>query len=114
MHTIRDTIDPTREREVSDEEFLDLERQNIVLTGTRARTPEGLRAAAVRQVEEGLRGAIAVDALPETADSGAGEVVDEDQAAVPVPVEEQHTQTSGQDPVDPTGGGDVDDYQQES
>lgn len=50
MPTIRDTIDPTREREVSDVEALDLERQGVVLTGTRAKTDEGLRAAAVRQV----------------------------------------------------------------
>lgn len=52
MPLIRDTIDPLREREVSDEEYLDLSRQGLVLTGTRAHTPEGLRAAAVRQVEQ--------------------------------------------------------------
>lgn len=56
MPTIRDTIDPTRERDVSDEEALDLERMGILLTGTRAKTPEGLTAAAVRQVADRVEG----------------------------------------------------------
>lgn len=68
MPTIRDTIDPTRERDVSDEEALDLERMGILLTGTRAKTPEGLRAAATRQ------------SLQREADAFASEA-----AALPVP-----------------------------
>lgn len=52
MPLIRDTIDPTNEREVPDEEALDLERMGLLLTGTRAQTPGGLRAAAVRQIGE--------------------------------------------------------------
>lgn len=86
MPIIRDTIDPTREREVSDTEALDLERQGAVLTGTRAKTPEGLRAAAVRQVLEreaatfaATEPGAAVDAAP--ADDDVVEDDDQDDDA---------------------------------
>lgn len=78
MPTIRDTIDPTRERVVSDEEATDLERQHVVLTGTRAKTPEGLREAAVRQVLAGVDAAVAAAAPPLPAAVPDDEDTDED------------------------------------
>lgn len=54
MPLIRDTIDPTNEREVSREEALDLERMDLLFdtSRTRATTDDGLRKAAIRQVLE--------------------------------------------------------------
>lgn len=68
MPMIRDTIDPTREREVSDAEALALERMGLLLTGTRARTDEGLRAAAVRQTSRSAEPAAEPAAGPDAAD----------------------------------------------
>lgn len=69
MVMIRDTIDPTRQRDVSAVEALDLQRQGLLLSGTRAVTDEGLRAAAVRQVQRRQ-----ADAVP---DAGAADTVDD-------------------------------------
>jgi hypothetical protein len=76
---IRDTINPLNERDVSDEEALDLERYGILLTGTRAKTPDGLRAAAVRQVTDRLEGTAAPAAAAPTVAVGVGEPSGEDQ-----------------------------------
>lgn len=94
MPLIRDTIDPLNEREVSHEEALDLERQNIVLTGTRAKTPDGLRAAAVRQVLENEAAAFAAS----QPDRPAVPAEQDDLNDEPVDV----TETSGADPVSTT------------
>lgn len=78
MPLIRDTIDPDREREVSDEEFVDLERMGLLLdTGrTRAKTVDGLRAAAVRQVLERRDETAAAAAVPDLEDEDE-DVVDD-------------------------------------
>lgn len=82
MPMIRDTINPLNEREVPEAEALDLERQGAVLTGTRAKTPEGLRAAAVRQVLEREAATFAatepVDAAPPADDVDEDEDDDQD------------------------------------
>lgn len=49
MHTVRTTINPEVEVEVSDAEFTDLERWGLVVK-SQATTPEGLRRAAAKQV----------------------------------------------------------------
>lgn len=79
MPLIRDTLDPTREREVSDEEALDLERMGLLLdqSVTRARTDEGLRAAAVRQVLD-RQVDRAAEAAPTVPVAPADEVEDDD------------------------------------
>lgn len=94
MPLIRDTIDPTREREVSDAEALALQRMGLLLTGTRARTVEGLTAAAVRQVQHRQDATSAAEAAVRPAE---------------VPVEDdtpdgghEHDQTSGADPASTT------------
>lgn len=82
MPLIRDTLDPTREREVSDEEALDLERMGLLLdqSVTRARTDEGLRAAAVRQVLDRQvdRAAEAAPTVPVAPADEVEDVVDDD------------------------------------
>jgi hypothetical protein len=103
MPIIRDTIDPTREREVSDAEFTDLERQNVVLTGTRAKTDEGLRAAAVRQVQ-GTQAAAYAATVPTTttppADAAGqlgGDVEDDETTGVDPASDTDPTHTSTQE-----------------
>jgi hypothetical protein len=49
---IRTTITPTEEIDVSQAEADYLESQGLVLKGTRAHTPGGLQAAAVRQNQQ--------------------------------------------------------------
>jgi hypothetical protein len=49
MPLIRTTIEPTREIDVSDAEFTDHRRRGTLLENTRAKTDEGLIAAALRQ-----------------------------------------------------------------
>lgn len=51
MPKIRTTNEPGVERDVSDEEALDLQRLGLVLE-TRATTPEGARRAAERQTKK--------------------------------------------------------------
>lgn len=99
MPLIRDTINPTNEREVSPEEALDLERYGVLLdtSKTRAKTDEGLRAAAVRQVLEQRDGA---------AEADAPDVVDEPPATGPV----DDTTDPGDDPASTTD--DPDDSQE--
>lgn len=81
MQTLRTTINPTEEITVDDREATDLEAYGVVLTGTRAKTDEGLTAAAVRQVTEP-----APDEVDETSpeptdvDSDAGDTADGDPA----------------------------------
>lgn len=114
MPLIRDTIDPLREREVPEEEALDLERQGVVLTGTRAKTPEGLRAAAVRQVLQREADVFAAT-LPARPDVPADDVADE-PTEVPAdePVRGGDTETHGADPASTTDDTITPDSPQES
>lgn len=60
-HKVRTTMQPDIELEVGEAEFLDLQRQKL-LVETKATTPEGIRKAAVAQSTQ-------VAAAAETADT---------------------------------------------
>lgn len=94
MPLIRDTIDPTREREVSEVEALSLERMGLLLTGTRARTDDGLRAAAVRQVQRRAFGDDDTPDAPDAPDVDNSPTTDADGDA--------DTETPGADPASTT------------
>jgi hypothetical protein len=66
MPLIRTTIEPTREIDVSDAEFTDHRRRGTLLENTRAKTDEGLIAAALRQT-----GAVVDDPAPASAPTPA-------------------------------------------
>lgn len=55
-HKIRTTITPDEEIEVDDGEYLDLERNGLILKPTKATTSEGLQRAAINQTTDTGKG----------------------------------------------------------
>ncbi|TFV90389.1 hypothetical protein [Blastococcus sp. CT_GayMR16] len=99
MPTVRDTINPLNEREVSEEEALDLDRMGLLLKNpNRAKRPDTLLAVATRQVVEQLEGTATVPTTAPAVVIGVGDPADDPI----VDDEDEDDQDPGAPPVSTT------------